>query len=85
MTRTPLLPSFLDWTRSLSSSLPLILLIAAPTTAAPEWSTDRPAYVTCLLDGNTFDTGPDGRVRLADIDAPSGESRGLRRLRLIFR
>ncbi|MFQ5911235.1 MAG: thermonuclease family protein [Thermoplasmata archaeon] len=47
-----------------------MLLILAPTTAAAEWQIDGTAVVTRVLDGDTFDADPAGRVRLADVDTP---------------
>ncbi len=51
----------------------LVLLLtpnALSTTATGDWEIDTTAFVTGVIDGDTFDTDFMGRVRLADIDAP---------------
>lgn len=56
--------------RSIFGLVAVILFVVPPTTAVPGWEIDSTAFVTRVIDGDTFDTDPVGRVRLADIDAP---------------
>lgn len=48
----------------------VLSVIAAAGTLASGWEVDATATVTWVIDGDTFDSSPAGRVRLADIDAP---------------
>ena len=47
----------------------LALAITRPVSAA-NWEIDATGTVYKVIDGDTFDASPVGRVRLADIDAP---------------
>lgn len=49
------------------AALALILSSAVPAAA---WEIDATATVDRVIDGDTFDTVEEGRVRLADIDTP---------------
>jgi micrococcal nuclease len=48
----------------------LVLGVASPLSSSPDVEIDVTAVVRRVVDGDTFDTFPVGRVRLADIDAP---------------
>ena len=50
----------------------LLLLTTLCALAAPVygWEIDGTATVTSIIDGDTFDCAPTGRIRLADIDSP---------------
>lgn len=54
--------------------LPLVILVLAlavgPTSYASAWELDAKAFVTRVIDGDTFVADQVGRVRLADIDTP---------------
>ena len=56
------------------SRLLLCIFLAAvsanPEAAASDWEVDRTGTVHHVIDGDTFDASPVGRVRLADIDTP---------------
>lgn len=47
-----------------------LVALVAPATVVAGWEVDETATVTRVIDGDTFDSSPTGRVRLADIDAP---------------
>jgi len=48
----------------------LVLGVASPVSSSPGVEIDVIAVVKRVIDGDTFDAFPVGRVRLADIDAP---------------
>ena len=48
----------------------LVLGVASPVSSSPGVEIDVIAVVKRVVDGDTFDAFPVGRVRLADIDAP---------------
>jgi endonuclease YncB( thermonuclease family) len=48
----------------------LVLGVASPVSSSPGVEIDVTAVVKRVIDGDTFDAFPVGRVRLADIDAP---------------
>jgi endonuclease YncB( thermonuclease family) len=48
----------------------LVLGVASPLSSSPGVEIDVIAVVKRVIDGDTFDAFPVGRVRLADIDAP---------------
>jgi micrococcal nuclease len=48
----------------------LVLGVASPVSSSPGVEIDVTAVVKRVVDGDTFDAFPVGRVRLADIDAP---------------
>jgi endonuclease YncB( thermonuclease family) len=48
----------------------LVLGVASPLSSSPGVEIDVTAVVKRVIDGDTFDAFPVGRVRLADIDAP---------------
>ena len=48
----------------------LVAVSANPEAAASDWEVDRTGTVHHVIDGDTFDASPVGRVRLADIDTP---------------
>lgn len=58
----------------------LLLLVsgAASRAATSGWEIDATAFVTRVIDGDTFVADPVGRVRLADIDAPEVGEPGAR-------
>jgi PKD repeat protein len=51
----------------LTLALAGLVALAVPAAA---WEVDATATVTSVVDGDTFDCSPTGRVRLADVDAP---------------
>lgn len=59
--------------RGMTIILAGILLVSALCILAPvvsAWEVDATATVTAVIDGDTFDCSPTGRIRLADVDAP---------------
>lgn len=55
------------WSVGILLALSAFLSLAVPARA---WEVDATATVTSVIDGDTFDSTPTGRIRLADIDAP---------------
>jgi len=53
-----------------------VLVATVPSVSA--WEVDETAIVTSIIDGDTFDCAPTGRIRLADIDAPESYEPGYR-------
>lgn len=53
----------------------IIGLVAGARTVAG-WEIDSTATVTRVIDGDTFDSDPAGRIRLADIDAAESDEPG---------
>jgi len=57
----------------LSMLIPFLLLLSIH--AAFAWEVDATTTADRVIDGDTFDTTTEGRIRLADVDAPErGES-----------
>lgn len=56
----------------------IVILAAIAILASPAsgWEIDETATVTRVIDGDTFDASPTGRVRLADVDAPEYDETG---------
>lgn len=48
----------------------LLFSVAISLPSVPAWEVDQTASVTSIIDGDTFDCSPTGRIRLADVDAP---------------
>lgn len=59
--------------KALSMLIPFLLLLCVH--AAFAWEIDATTTADRVIDGDTFDTTTEGRIRLADVDAPErGES-----------
>lgn len=58
------------WVRGLLLFVLVFSLSVGPAASTSSWEIDATAFVTRVIDGDTFDAEPVGRVRLADIDTP---------------
>jgi len=57
-------------------AIAVLLAVALSPATVAAWEVDATATVTRVIDGDTFDSSPAGRVRLADIDAAESSQPG---------